>query len=94
MRPSRIARDAARRAFTLVELLVVIFIIVLVSAATLPAILPALNQRRVSEGSRLIQAELSRQRDLAVRANSPRGFRLLPDPIDPSRPNILTSPAA
>jgi prepilin-type N-terminal cleavage/methylation domain-containing protein len=90
MRSSQIAR-ADRRAFTLVELLVVIFIIVLISAATLPAILPALNQRRVSEGSRLIQAELSRQRDMAVRANAPRGFRLLPDPFDPSRPNVLTS---
>lgn len=79
-----------RAGFTLVELLVVILIVVLLSAATLPAILPALNSRRVSEASRLVQAEISRQRDLAVRSNSPRGVRLLPDPIDSSRPNVLT----
>ena len=70
MRPSRTARGD-RRAFTLVELLVVIFIVVLISAATLPAVLPALSQRRVSEGSRLIQSELARARDAAVRANAP-----------------------
>ena len=49
-----------------------------------------MNSHRVSDASRLIQAELSRQRDMAVRANAPRGFRLLPDPIDPSRPQVLT----
>jgi type II secretory pathway pseudopilin PulG len=79
-----------RSGFTLVEILVVVLIIILLTAATLPAILPALNSRRVSEGSRLLQSELARQRDLAVRSNAPRGFRLIPDPIDPSRPNILT----
>ena len=79
------------RGFTLTELLVVILIITLITAATLPAVLPALNSRRVSEGSRIIQSELARARDAAVRGNSPHGFRLIPDPIDPSRPNALTS---
>ncbi|MDB5349441.1 MAG: pilE [Planctomycetota bacterium] len=80
----------AHGGFTLTELLVVILIIVLLSAATLPAILPALNSRRVSEGSRLLQSEFARARDAAVRANAPRGFRLIPDPIqlipDPNNP--------
>ena len=66
--------------FTLIELLVVILIIGLVSAATLPVILPALSHRQVGEGSRLLQATLVGARDAAIRANAPRGIRLLPDP--------------
>ncbi len=84
----------SRSGFTLTELLVVILIIVLLSAATLPAILPALNSRRVSEGSRILQSELARARDAAVRANAPRGFRLVPDPVQIIQdPNNPTGPA-
>lgn len=71
----------ARRAFTLVELLVVVTIIALISAVALPVVLPALSERRVSEASRLLQAVLSGARDAAIRANAPRGIRLLPDPV-------------
>jgi type II secretory pathway pseudopilin PulG len=67
-------------AFTLVELLVVIFIIALVSAVTLPTVLPALSHREVSEAARILQASLVGIRDAAIRANEPRGLRLLPDP--------------
>jgi len=74
------------RGFTLIELLVVITIIVLVSAAALPTILPALNHRQVSEAARILQAALAGARDAAIRANEPRGIRLLPDPA-------LTQPA-
>lgn len=94
MRPSPRLHDRnsrSPRGFTLMELMIVILIIVLLSAAVIPTILPALNSRRVSEGSRLLQSELARQRDLAIRANAPRGIRLLPDPVDPARPNVLTS---
>jgi prepilin-type N-terminal cleavage/methylation domain-containing protein len=76
-----IPRRPARRGFTLVELLVVIVIIALISAAALPVVLPALNERRVSEAARLLQAILAGTRDAAIRANAPRGIRLLPDPV-------------
>ena len=76
--PNTLSRHP-RAGFSLTELLVVIAIILLVSAATLPLVLPTLNQRRVSEGALLLQAELSRARDQAIRDNAPRGIRLLPD---------------
>lgn len=78
------------RGFTLVELLVVISIIVLITAATLPVVLPALGNRRVSEGARVLHATLSSTRDAAIRAGEPRGIRLIPDPQFPG-PNPLAA---
>ncbi len=83
-------RRPSPRGFTLVELLVVIAIVALISAVALPVILPALNERRVSEAARLLQAVLAGTRDAAIRANAPRGIRLLPDPVfNPNAPNAL-----
>ncbi len=77
----RNGRERAGRGFTLVELLIVISIVVLVSAATLPVVLPALNHRQVSEAARILQAALMGARDTAIRDNSPAGIRLLVDPV-------------
>lgn len=77
-----------RRAFTLIELLVVLVIIALVSAATLPTILPAINHRQISESARLVQATIEGARDQAVRANAPRGIRLMPDPTFTGRDGL------
>ena len=67
--------------YTLVELLIVLTIILLVSAATLPVIMPAMRQRQVNEAARIFQAALAGARDLAISKNAPRGIRLLPDPL-------------
>lgn len=69
------------RGFTLVELLVVLFIVGLVSAATLPIIIPTLNQRQVQEGSRILQQALINARFTAMSTGKPAGVRLLPDPV-------------
>jgi prepilin-type N-terminal cleavage/methylation domain-containing protein len=67
-----------RSGFTLMELLVVVAIVVIVSAAALPVIRPALSQRKVSSAALIVQGEVARCRDEAIRANAPRGIRLLP----------------
>ena len=68
------------RGFTLIELLVVITIIGLISAATLPTILPALNNRQASEAASILQAALINARDSAAQGRSPSGLRFLRDP--------------
>ncbi len=69
--------------FTLIELLVVITIIILVSAVTLPIVLPAMAHRQVSEAARIVQASLAGARDSALHSGAPSGIRLLPDPAFP-----------
>ncbi len=72
-----------REGFTLVELLVVIFIILLLSAVALPMVIPAFNHREVSAAGRLLQGALVGARDRASNLNQPAGIRLLPDPTFP-----------
>ncbi|MDR3632632.1 MAG: hypothetical protein P4L84_02280 [Isosphaeraceae bacterium] len=66
-----------------------IVIVLLVSAVTLPAVLPALSHRQVSEAARILQASLVQARDTAIRFNAPRGVRFLPDPTYASTPSIF-----
>lgn len=83
-----------RDAFTLVELLVVILVIALVSAATLPTVLPALNHRQISESARLVQAAIEGCRDAAIRSNTPCGLRLIADPMFPGSTTTAGVPLA
>ncbi len=78
-----------RRGFTLIELMIVILIILLVSAVVLPQVLPALAHRQVTEAGRILQAGLVQARAEAVKANAPRGIRLLPDPTYANSATIL-----
>src|SRR5262245_61925698 len=74
-------RRSSRKGFTLVEILVVVAIVLITSVVVLSQVLPALAESQVSESARILQAALSGARDAAIRANAPRGIRLLPDPI-------------
>jgi prepilin-type N-terminal cleavage/methylation domain-containing protein len=82
------------RGFTLVELLVVITIIALISAATLPVVLPALSSQQVREAARILQAALVGARDAAIRDNAPRGIRLLVDPTFTGQGAVNNQPYA
>ena len=67
--------------YTLLEVLIVVAIVLLVSALTLPTIMFGLSHRQVSESARILQAALAGARDAAIRNNAPSGIRLLPDPV-------------
>jgi len=71
------------RAFTLIEIMVVLVIVVIVSAIALPVVLHAMSHRQVSEAARILQAALAGARDSALRTGAPSGIRLLPDPAFP-----------
>ncbi len=73
-------RTKDKRGFTLVELLVVILIILIVSVAALPVVIPAVSHRQVSEAARILQGALVGAHDTAIHNNAPAGIRLLPDP--------------
>ncbi len=90
-RPHRRNLLRRRSGYTLVEVLVVILIILLVSAATLPAVLPAVTNRRIGDAARMLHAEAQAAQDLAVRYNKPQGIRLMPDPFDQARPDVVTA---
>ncbi|HKM56451.1 MAG TPA: prepilin-type N-terminal cleavage/methylation domain-containing protein [Isosphaeraceae bacterium] len=78
-RPAQPA-DVRRPGFTLIELLMVMLIILLVSAVTLPSIISAISHRQASEAARILQAALVGARDSAIHNNAVSGIRLLPDP--------------
>lgn len=71
-----------RRAFTLVEILVVTLIVLLLAAVVLPAVVSSLGERQIVVAAQSLQAALIGARDEAVRQHppSPAGIRLLPDP--------------
>ncbi|WP_422931599.1 pilus assembly FimT family protein [Singulisphaera sp. PoT] len=67
-----------RRGFTLVELLVVIAIILLLTVATIPTVVNSVNQNKITEAARIVQAAFVGAGDRAIRTNQPSGVRLLP----------------
>jgi prepilin-type N-terminal cleavage/methylation domain-containing protein len=83
VKPLAVSKYARRRrvGFTLIELLVVILIIGIVSAATLAVAIPAYQHRGMTQAALILQSSLAAARDAAIRANAPRGIRLMPDAI-------------
>ena len=71
-----------RRAFTLVELLVVLAIVLILAAVTIASVNFSYNADRMRAGGRQLQSFLMGARDKAIYANEARGVRLLLDPND------------
>lgn len=68
---------SSRSALTLIEMLVVISILVLLAAATVPNIRPALENRRVRETARSVEAFLNRARIDAIERGIPVGVEFV-----------------
>ncbi len=85
--PRRYVCRAGRRAFTLVEMVVVIAVIVLLVTLVLPAATALWGQRRISEAGNTIQGLLMTARANALRASSAgnQQFMYYEDVADPPR---------
>lgn len=62
-----------RRAVTLLELLIVLSIIIMVTAAAIPIMAPAIQNRRLREASRLVSTFISGARARAIETGHPVG---------------------
>jgi prepilin-type N-terminal cleavage/methylation domain-containing protein len=61
-----------KSAFTLVEMLVVIAIIILISVSAIPAITPFLKSQRLNKGARIVQANALAARTMAINSRKTR----------------------
>lgn len=68
-----------RRGFTLVELLVVLTIVVIIAAVTLPVVVYAMGERRMDSAASAVQGEMTAALARA-QAGGAAGVRLIPDP--------------
>src|SRR5436190_23076965 len=71
-------QQSSRRAFTLVELLVVMAIIAVIAGIGVYAMQPFQNRAAVNKGAVLLQSWLTAAKQRAVRDQQPRGLRLVP----------------
>ncbi len=71
-------------AFTLLELLVSLGIILILATLTMRLLNATLNSDRIRNGSRELQSFLAGARDRAVHAGQPRGVRFITDPTNHS----------
>jgi prepilin-type N-terminal cleavage/methylation domain-containing protein len=78
------AHSQRRAAFTLLELLISLGIILILATLTMRLLNATLNSDRIRSGSRELQSFLAGARDRALFAGQPRGVRLIPDPFDHS----------
>src|SRR5687768_6520974 len=64
---------SARRGITLIELLLVIFIMLLITAIAIPTMSPSIEQRRIRETSRLVTSYIQGARTRAIQIGRPVG---------------------
>jgi type II secretory pathway pseudopilin PulG len=66
-------RRRARGGFSLLELLVVVFILLTVTAISLPLVVPAMSGRQVREGARMLNTFINAARSRAIETGRPAG---------------------
>ncbi len=83
-----------RKGLTLVELLVVIVILSLVTAATIPLMQPATTERRIREGARMVATVMANAQARALATGRPVGvwFQRLPYAESEFDPQDLVNP--
>lgn len=74
----------ARAAFTLVELLIVVAIMVVVAAFLIPAVRPALQDRKIRESARLVNVFFAGAQARAIERGRPVGVWLERNPANPN----------
>lgn len=74
-----------RPGVTLVELLVVILVMLMITAVTIPAIRPALEGRKIREAARMVEVFLNGARNRAIASGHSVGVLIEPDPNEPSQ---------
>jgi prepilin-type N-terminal cleavage/methylation domain-containing protein len=78
---ARCARRGRRPAFTLIELMVVVFIIMVLASIVL-AFLPSRQSRLAAQGADQLQTFIASARSRALRDQAPRGVRLIPTTVN------------
>jgi prepilin-type N-terminal cleavage/methylation domain-containing protein len=66
----------ARPAFTLIELLIVVIIVLSLTAIAIPLLVPSQDNRRMLESSRIVTGALARARSMAIETRRPAGVVL------------------
>ncbi len=69
--------------FTLTEMMIVIAIILMITIASIPLLMPALADRKIKDAAGTLQAALIGARDRATSSGQIQGLRLLRDPAKP-----------
>jgi type II secretory pathway pseudopilin PulG len=75
---------AARRAMTLVELLVVIVIVMILTAVAIPVMAPNVEQKRIREAARLLSSYITGARARAMEIGRPVGIQFQRLPSNPN----------
>lgn len=70
-----------RQGFTLAELLVVLTIVLLVAAVTLPTVIASFRERHMTAAATSVNEAIVFARNAAVKSNRTHGIRLVPDPL-------------
>ena len=74
----RMSRRPARRAFTLLEMLIVLALLAMFAAFSWPALRSSLRNSRLRDAAKVVRSELAKTRLRAIETGTPQQFRYQP----------------